>query len=107
MHGQGFLSIASRFDHVHGGVPRPARRRASRKPERSIICRTASPPHCRPAENGISALTRPAPPVFFRPRAPGAESVDAPDSKSGGRNVVLVRVRPGAPHNCAENIEIA
>src|SRR5262245_55816476 len=30
-------------------------------------------------------------------RAPVAELVDAPDSKSGGRKVVLVRVRPGAP----------
>jgi hypothetical protein len=30
--------------------------------------------------------------------APVAELVDAPDSKSGDGNIVLVRVRPGAPN---------
>ena len=33
----------------------------------------------------------------LRFRAPVAELVDAPDSKSGGFTSVLVRVRPGAP----------
>src|SRR4051794_11509659 len=36
---------------------------------------------------------------MVRAPAPVAELVDAPDSKSGGRKVVLVRVRPGAPQS--------
>src|SRR4051812_47248966 len=36
--------------------------------------------------------------AIFRPPAPVAELVDAPDSKSGNGNIVLVRVRPGAPN---------
>src|SRR5690606_36997620 len=37
-------------------------------------------------------------PAIVRPPAPVAELVDAPDSKSGDGNIVLVRVRPGAPY---------
>jgi hypothetical protein len=35
--------------------------------------------------------------TMIRPPAPVAELVDAPDSKSGDGNIVLVPVRPGAP----------
>ena len=40
-------------------------------------------------------------------RAPVAELVDAPDSKSGGFTSVLVRVRPGAPFQLLCKIPIA
>ena len=48
----------------------------------------------------LGSCTPVDPPGFaaiFRPPAPVAELVDAPDSKSGNGNIVLVRVRPGAP----------
>ena len=45
----------------------------------------------------VRAVDPPRFAAIFRPLAPVAELVDAPDSKSGNGNIVLVRVRPGAP----------
>jgi hypothetical protein len=39
--------------------------------------------------------------------APVAELVDAPDSKSGDGNIVLVRSRPGAPAYAAKQLRLA
>jgi hypothetical protein len=39
--------------------------------------------------------------------APVAELVDAPDSKSGDGNIVLVRSRPGAPAFAATRLRLA
>ena len=87
-------------------VPAPVARIADRYyavdrrlPAGSYIRKVGSPRQQRygPGRSGISALTRPGPPVLSTPDAPVAELVDAPDSKSGGGNIVLVRVRPGAP----------
>ena len=52
-----------------------------------------SPYVCRRAGFGLPRART----ASCRGVAPVAELVDAPDSKSGGRKVVLVRFRPGAP----------
>jgi hypothetical protein len=70
-------------------------------------------PRTRPVDSPVaeppSTIVDPGPPApVYGPLnlAPVAESVDAPDSKSGGRKVVLVRVRPGAPLDCAMNLSV-
>ena len=64
-----------------------------------MLARPSDGPRIDPAPWAWSV--DPVPSIGFiraaRPRAPVAELVDAPDSKSGFLTEVLVRVRPGAP----------